>query len=299
MIIITGSYPPDVCGVGDFASKLILKSKSDFLIAKTINDFLILGYTIRKRKDILLEYPTQGYGWSLSPHIFTFFRWIYLKPIVVHLHEFKYQSFKNRLASCIFLMFSSKIIVTNEEEYKYISRFFKNKITIIPIFSNVPILEKNIIRDFDLIYFGQIRPNKGIEKFINEAEKLKDRNIKIIGAIPESFINYAEKLMKSTNIEFITNCSLDEVSVLLTRSRCAYLPFLDGASSRRGSLLACLEHGVKVLSSRGQGSACLENYIHFIEDIELSDFVILDIEKDVYYPIDENLILKKIENVVH
>lgn len=299
MIIITGSYAPDVCGVGDFVAKLVLRSNSEFIKAKTVKDFFGLARLTLHRKDILLEYPTQGYGWSVLPHLFTFFRWLIAKPIVIQLHEFKYQSFKNKLASYIFLIFSSKIIVTNQEEFSYVNKIFNKKTTIIPIFSNVTVLNnKNIIRDIDLIYFGQIRPNKGIEQFILESGKLVDINVKIIGAVPSFCRNYADSLIKSTNIEFITNRSLEEVSRYLSRARCAYLPFPDGASFRRGSLLACLEHGVKILSNKGLSSDDLEDYIYFNNEYKLLDFINFDNKKDMYYPLDENEIVKKIENVV-
>ena len=91
---------------------------------------------------------------------------------------------------------------------------------------------------------------------------------------------------------------MEEVSVYLSKARCAYLPFPDGASLRRGSLLACLEHGVKVLSNRGASSHNLEDYIYFDDECDIIDFLNSDNNKDVYHPHSEIEISKKIENVV-
>lgn len=299
MLIITGSYFPDVCGVGDFVTKLVKNSKFKYIKATNFNDFFVLARKTLNNKNIILEYPTQGYGWSLLPHLFTLFRWLIFKPIVVHLHENKYQSFKNQLATYIFLFFSSKLIVTNEEEFLYLNKYFRKKTSIIPIFSNIKLINiRNNKRDIDLVYFGQIRPNKGIEKFINESKKLSFLNIKIVGAVPDFCKNYADNLIKSTNIDFILNSTLEEVSSYLSRSRCAYLPFPDGASFRRGSLLACLEHGVKVLSNKGTSSYNLEDYIYFDDEYDLKDFINLNNTKDIFNPINEKEIIKKFENVV-
>ena len=106
MIIITGSYFPDICGVGDFVTKLVKNSNFKYIKVTNYLEFFNMAKSTYFNNNILLEYPTQGYGWSLLPHLFTLFRWLTFKPIVVHLHEFKYQSLKNRLASYIFLFFT-------------------------------------------------------------------------------------------------------------------------------------------------------------------------------------------------
>ena len=127
MIIITGSYFPDICGVGDFVTKLVKNSNFKHIKVTNYLEFFNMAKSTYFNNNILLEYPTQGYGWSLLPHFFTLFRWLTFKPIVVHLHEFKYQSLKNRLASYIFLFFSSKLIVTNKEEFLFLHKYFKKK----------------------------------------------------------------------------------------------------------------------------------------------------------------------------
>jgi hypothetical protein len=44
----------------------------------------------------------------------------------------------------------------------------------------------------------------------------------------------------------------DEVSKELARSSHAYLPFPDGITDKRGSALACLKHGVAVLTTHSE-----------------------------------------------
>jgi glycosyltransferase involved in cell wall biosynthesis len=45
--------------------------------------------------------------------------------------------------------------------------------------------------------------------------------------------------------------SADDVAERLSRTRIAYLPFPDGASERRGSLIALLAQGVPTVTTRG------------------------------------------------
>jgi glycosyltransferase involved in cell wall biosynthesis len=299
MTIITGSKPPEVCGVGDFTYKLSQICECELIESKTLFSFLSIFTKTYKKNDILLQYPTQGYGWSLGPHVYTILMWLCKNPIVIHLHEYKYQSRKSKILYFIFFRFARKLITTNLEEQTSLPNYAKNKSKIIPIFSNVPKPEYNsTIRDIDLIYFGQIRPNKGIEKFIENVKNLKLSKIYIIGNIPSFAHEYFFQLSKPSNIEFKMNLNLVQVSQLLSRSKNAYLPFPDGASTRRGSLLACLEHGVRVLTTSGQSSEFLEPYVFFDDNQSLEQFIKDRGIKKNWPQINDNEIAKKIQDAL-
>ena len=73
-LMITGSFPPDICGVGDYTSCFMSshdtgienwslyysKEWSLKLLKKKIS--VLNSYNT---ESIFLQYPTQGYGWSL------------------------------------------------------------------------------------------------------------------------------------------------------------------------------------------------------------------------------------------
>lgn len=78
LLIISGSYPPDVCGVGDYTERLlccnfaknndwILYSSKKWSLLTVFNHIKLIknkGY-----RYINIQYPTQGYGWSIVPHL--------------------------------------------------------------------------------------------------------------------------------------------------------------------------------------------------------------------------------------
>ena len=83
--MITGSFPPDICGVGDYTDVLVknLKRKKIDIGVFNYKDwklkkiFRIKNEICKERSDIYhLQYPTQGYGYSLVPSFLSllFFR---------------------------------------------------------------------------------------------------------------------------------------------------------------------------------------------------------------------------------
>lgn len=273
-VFIVGSYPPDICGVGDYTFKLL---HSDTAIGNHWEVFYrrdwSLGKLFRYIKDInalkpshlFLQYPTQGYGWSLLPHILCIYFSLFTKiKFVSVLHEFSNASPKNRLAEKLFIFSSNAIVVTNDFEKQNVQKAipFKKDIRIIRISSNISgskVLKTYSERDWYLIYFGHIRPNKGVEEFLNFVEEhinvLRGKRIAIIGQIPKEFKTFY-KIIKvkaeELNIELIHNLPDIELSKFLNNTKFAYLPFPDGISERRGSFLACAFNGVNVISTEGK-----------------------------------------------
>jgi glycosyltransferase involved in cell wall biosynthesis len=271
-IIITGSYPPEICGVGDYVYNLINSKKAkewelfykcDWHFSKIISYIKEL-FSLKPGK-IFLQYPTQGYKWSLVPHFiclyFSFFTKI---KFVVVLHEYSQLTFKARFTLNLILFSANKIIVTNEIEKKCIikiNKSLKDKINIIKIFSNFTksSLSKDYFsREYDIIYFGQLRPNKGIEFFISEISSYnikKDKKIAIIGGSIDRFKSYGNSIItiaKENGIECIISRPTEEVSNLLNNSKIMFLPFPGGCSERNGTYLAGLINGCVVVTLNGK-----------------------------------------------
>ena len=80
ILIVTGSYPPETCGVGDYTYNLfncVAARASKWMLYTSRNwKFKSICKTIREIKAfsadvIFMQSPTMGYGWSLVPHIVT------------------------------------------------------------------------------------------------------------------------------------------------------------------------------------------------------------------------------------
>lgn len=266
VLVITGSYPPDVCGVGDYVACLKNTVQANNWEVFVKKDWKITNFKKYIKEigriapdKIIIQYPTQGYGWSLLPFLLMVYFSIKMgKKCIVTYHEFSNQSLKAKLCQNFFLFGIKKLIVTNEYEKKAIRKWHKRlDISVIKIYSNIPrALEIKTfnIRKYNYCYFGQIRPNKGIEQFIELAKEL-DGDKLLLGTIPKEFEEYGQKIIKhaqQNNIFVVNNATLLEVSDLLNDCKVAILPFLDGVSERRGSFLAAIVNGCLICTTIGR-----------------------------------------------
>lgn len=262
VLMLTGSIPPEACGVGDYAVNL-----SSSLRAKGCNvnlvklDIFSFYRVLKERKKYILhiQYPSIGYRMSLLPQLMA----VFTNPVVT-IHEFSQVHILRKLAELPLLFFSKKIIVTTEHEKMSISKVwsrFGRKIVVIPVLpAFMP--EKDVTEMTErkgLAFFGLMRKGKGIEEFIELARKLNQKfstfPINIYSAIPKGSEDYFREV-KSTSadldINWHLNKSLNEVSEGLSNSKYSYLFFPDGVSERRSSFIAALGHGVLVLSNSGE-----------------------------------------------
>lgn len=272
-LMITGSFPPDICGVGDYVSCFINaadKSKWTVYYSKTWKLWeirrKIKSINSYKCKYIFMQYPTQGYGWSLLPQLLCLYYSLFTSnKFIVVLHELSQRSFKAKIAT-FFLLFANKVIFTNNFEKEYAGHLFpfvKKRSYTIRILSNIvsaPKIYSWKERHYDLIYFGHIRPLKGLEDFFYAVECVQKKEntpikVAIVGQVLPEFERYINALkMKYADlqIDYKFNNSIQNVSLLLNNAKLAFLPFPDGISERRGSFLAAITNGTLVLTYHGK-----------------------------------------------
>ena len=110
---------------------------------------------------------------------------------VVILHEFSQRSLKAKLAT-LFLFFFYEIIFTTDFERNYSKKLFpfiSKRFHTIKILSNIKAvkdLHKWEDRKYDLMYFGHIRPSKGLEdvfQVVLDLQRAKTVKVAIVGQV--------------------------------------------------------------------------------------------------------------------
>ena len=267
LLMISGSYPPVICGVGDYTAQLITALRNRGASVITLEGMRWDWQSLRKGLEVAarescdvihIQYPAVGYGYSLMPQLLSF-----RLPSVVTLHEFSNVRILRKAASFPFLVSARRLVFTSRDELEYVRRFYPliaRKSSVIPIGTNITPIEIDEPREFgEIVYFGMIAPRKGLEKVLDFAQALKQDgcglSVRLIGSVPEAFQAYAASLMEKAEhlpISWTRDASESEVAQHLARASLAYLPFPDGASERRGSLKAVLSCGLVCISTAGR-----------------------------------------------
>lgn len=284
VVLMAGAYPPQKDGAEDYTVRL-----AEALNQVGIEVNIIAGgqwsavrapALVRKISKLRphlvhIQYPTGGYGSSLTPQALSTF--MPKVPVLTTMHEFSESHFLRKVADLPFAVRSRALVFTNEHERRHFSSWFPwvaKKSWIIPIGSNIPLSPGSAERDpLRVIHFGLIRPDKGLEDFLELARlaKAAERPYRftIVGDLAPRYGTYPEELKESAEclpVEWKHGLSAEEVSQYLASSRFAYVPFPDGASGRRTSLLAPLGNGDVVITTRGsQTPNELEEVVRFTE----------------------------------
>lgn len=181
-------------------------------------------------------------------------------------------------------------VLTNEEDYgrvlgrrQTLPETAQKPLACIPIGSNIFVsppagYERDawrVANGFDpgnilVAFFGLISPSKGLDTLLDALELLPAHfRLLIIGGEASAAEDraYAAQMRQRIDVQALKgrvtitgHCSEQEVSGHLLAADSVALPFVDGASFRRGSLLAALAHGVPVVTTSrpGQGSTALQ-----------------------------------------
>jgi glycosyltransferase involved in cell wall biosynthesis len=271
VMMVTGNWPPDRCAIGDYASCLISGDHQGVEFFKiTCNSFKEMCKALKEiitlKVDIThIQYPGLSYYKKLYTHLLALLLRCSGRKVVVTLHELRRLGRISRAASYILCFIVNHVIFTNSfERTRFLKKFrwklLGRKSSVIPLASSVSIdaqLCRQAQRDpYGVVYFGLIRPDKGIEHFIKCAQnpKLKDFHFTVIGAVPPVWHAYCEKLQEEakTAVCWELNHALEKLPELLVKFSYAFLPFAeDGISERNTSLLASLASGLVVLTTRG------------------------------------------------
>ncbi|PIU42082.1 MAG: hypothetical protein COS99_02050 [Candidatus Omnitrophica bacterium CG07_land_8_20_14_0_80_42_15] len=243
--------------------------------------YMILKLIKQEQFDIIhMQYPSSRYQRTLSFAFLPLLVRIFERKtrIVITIHEFSIAYPINRLRQLLLAYFSDQVIVSDKGDFDKITKVLANglgKTKIIPIGSNIDarapsennkglFLQENGFRPDRIIvsFFGFIHPNKGVETLLKAIAELKKTGSPIIllmiaelNAHKNSYHKDIEGLIGSLGIKeliFWTGYgNAAEISKFLSVSDICILPFMDGVTFRRGTLMAALVHGLPVLSTKG------------------------------------------------
>jgi glycosyltransferase involved in cell wall biosynthesis len=272
ILIITGTYPPEQCGVGDYTYNMMQTNEASEWKLFYAKDWSLKTF-FRKIKKINqhpgvwvnIQYPSVGFGDSILPHLLCFYFFFFRrKKIAVTIHEYTQYGWKGKAAMRMIFLFATKLIFTTSFERDAAIKTFSavaKKSKVIKIFSNIKsadIIPEIADRTYDVGYFGYISPMKGIEAFLKVAIELKatrpDLKIFIMGKIQAVYEIYSAQIMgqaQSAGIALIINQEEQVVANTLAQTKTVFLPFPDGISERRGSFLAAVKNGCLVVTTEG------------------------------------------------
>jgi glycosyltransferase involved in cell wall biosynthesis len=285
VLLVSGTLPPRVCGVGDYTAMLsgaLSDEGLDVEVLTTSGPVTVehTGVQMRARvggwnplhiREVVqeirtanpnivhLQYPTAEYGAGLLPQMLVSLG----RPFIVTIHEASIAHVLRKASLYPFLMFADRVVATSRYEGNFMSRMHPRvgkRLSVISVGSNIPSTTPRT-RDASIAYFGLIAPNKGVEDFLKLAEMAKAAGEKwkfsVIGLTQPRHLSYAEGLRsasRSLPVEWLSGLPDRDVAQRLARSGAVYLPFPDGASLRRGSLAAALTNGAPVITTRGSAT---------------------------------------------
>jgi glycosyltransferase involved in cell wall biosynthesis len=208
---------------------------------------------------VLMQYPTDAFGRGLLPQLFATVQQI--APLAITLHEFTAAHPLRRIALGPLLARARVVVVTAERERDSLLAWYpwlRRRVQIIPIGTNIAGHTSIPAEPPEIVYFGQIRPHKGLETFLECRDELAERfpqaRFRVIGSRVPLFSDYYEQIAgraAANGVEMLGGLTEGEVSATLGRAACALLPFPGGASFRRSSLLAAASCGVPIVTLAG------------------------------------------------
>ena len=318
--LVTGEYPPDRGGVGDFTSRLstalaarghevhVITAQSHctasgsvecerldpgtrpVTVNRVVNSWnwrcwgQIAGLARDLALDVLdLQYQAAAYGMhpainlvpaprSRPPVAVTFhdLKVPYLFPKVGPLRWWTVRTLARR---------ADVVIVTNREDHLRLQdEIGPHELRLIPIGSNIPVsppvgYDRHIERarwdiepdDILLGYFGFLNQSKGGEELIRALHVLAEKGLPVhllkvggrVGSSDPTDLLYADRVEEliadlglTERVHWTGYASPQEISAALLSTDICVLPYRDGVSFRRGSLLACMAHGRAVVTTR-------------------------------------------------
>lgn len=231
---------------------------------------------------VSLQFQTAAF--RMSPFIHFLPRWLRPLPVVTTFHDLRFPYLFPKAGPlrdwivAHLARASAGVIVTNHEDLAHVRALGLSDAVLVPIGSNIlttlpPDFQREQWRaqagaaqdDFLIAHFGFINRSKGLETLLESIVRLRDEGLPVklvmiggrTGSSDPTNAAYAAEIdqrINTLNLQQIICWTgfVDEqqVSAYLHASDIVTLPFLDGASYRRGSLMAAVDHGRPIITTQ-------------------------------------------------
>jgi len=310
--LVTGEYPPDRGGVGDFTKQLgkalvdlghevhvitkrspstdLTQHTSPATVHRTVDDWSwrCWKHIVALAEDLdldILDVQYQAAAYRMHPAINLVPRPQGRPPVVVTFHDLKVPylfpkagPLRRRVVRMLARRADAVIVTNREDHLRLEEEIDSHKLKLIPIGSNIePSPPADYEREAErahwgigpddvlLGYFGFLNESKGGEELIRALHLLVEQDLpahllKIGGRIGTSDPTnraYAERIDRliadlalTPRVHWTGYASPKQVSAALLAADVCVLPYRDGVSFRRGTLLACLAHGRAIVTTR-------------------------------------------------
>lgn len=224
-------------------------------------------------------YPARAYGYALSPILLPYILVVLGYPVVLTLHEFKIAHTLRKVADVILMLPMSGVLVPSSSERDAIARFSPPLASKVRVSTAGPTIRPSWLSEgerlrlrgklgidegeFVIAYFGFIHPHKGtsvaLMAFRRLIERVPNSRLMVIGEFEPNKNPYHKSILRLScdlgihdKVIWMGAQPNEAVSHLLQTCDAALLPFPDGASTRRGTLIVCVQHGLPVVTVRGE-----------------------------------------------
>lgn len=232
LLFITDTFPPAVCGIGDYTYRLtneIYKLNNDisvltkienenhaapFKVHNTVKSWSPLNFSKIKKHIIELnpdaihiQYPNiKSIGYYLLPFLIKVMA-KYRGKLVISIHEHTHKTFIGKLANLTAVLFANVVIIS-EEQYQKSFRYFNSNIQSLRVLSNIPkasltntekqfVKQKLNLGNKKLVsYFGFIVDHKGVD-LLFEVCNPDEHYVLLIGDTTKFQSDYSKKIEKT------------------------------------------------------------------------------------------------------
>ncbi|MEM9950649.1 MAG: glycosyltransferase family 4 protein [Chloroflexota bacterium] len=264
-----------------FSNNLTQQQQRDIPLTNTVSKWgytanrLVNEWAIKNQLDIVnLHFQTAAYDMSpwvhFMPHMIDV-------PYVTTFHDLRFPYLfpkAGKLRDWIVMHLakvSDGIIATNHEDYEHVKHL---NAAMIPIGSSIgyvtdvdckAIRQKLDFRndDFILAHFGFINHSKGVDTLLHAIAQINDTHLKLLliggrtGTADKTNQSYADtidvlidNLSLTEQVHWTGFVTQEEVAMYLKAADLVVLPFKDGASFRRSSLMAAIEQACPIITTK-------------------------------------------------
>lgn len=286
VLFISGEYPPDVGGVGDYTDRLRGALSEVGVVSSVLTRGQVRRWDARALAWLLRRAPPDGIVHiQYQPAAFDLLGDVCLMPLLLHVsrprvrvlttfHDTRQPYLFPRAgplrwqAVRLLARTSQAVLAADERDLHAVGRTRFQ----VPIGSNVdcqppPDYDREVFRtrlgldDLAVAFFGLLNASKGLDLLLDTFEQVRRQRPRArllvlggsVGASDPTDRQTAARVAERMHaLGALTPGYLEPASLSahLLAADVALLPYVDGASPRRGSLLACAAHGLPIVSTQ-------------------------------------------------